>query len=475
MAPSPDSLIIRVEAKTVKKRLWLRWLKYLLVAGICNGAVWGLAISYIKKTPLTFTSDMVLHVNKASDSVSVNLPSIGQANSSLGTPFGTHSDPRENYKLMATSSTVLKTAAQSLDMSMAQYGKPNVEIINNTTLLKIEINAESPQQAETKAQALYQALYERLNVLRAEEQLERDKAVKQALEDARTKLTQAQKKLSSYKQASGYTSSDQIKELIDNMGGLQTKLTDAIAQYRQINDSLQQLSSTLQLSPQKAADALVLQTDREFLKLLAEYTDATTLLTNLLPLRGPNYPDVVEARRQRQAALQALLARGEKLLGIPIEQLTLERLILDNSSGFGVKRGDLFVKLVTMNVELEGLDGQIAILREQMKELETELKVLTEKESIHDNLDRNLQIAQAVFASTLTKIDLSKGDPFASFPMIQIIEAPTTPQEPSAPKPLLIMAGAAVGSIFITAGLTLLWWREPLLKMSKVVIKKAIE
>jgi uncharacterized protein involved in exopolysaccharide biosynthesis len=474
MSSSSESLVT-IPEKTTKKHLWLRWLKYLLLGAICNGAVWGLALTYLKKTPLTFTSELVIHVAGGSPGVSVNLPSIGQANTSSGTSFGSHSDPRENYKLMATSGTVLKIAAESLEMPESEFGKPNVELINNTTLLLLEVNAQDPKVAESKAWSLYQALYKRLNVLRSQEQEERDKAVQQILEDTRVKLTDAQNKLSSYKLKSGFNSSDQIGNLIGNMGDLQTKLIDAIAQYRQNNDSLQQLASTLRLSPQKAADALVLQTDQEFQKILVEYTDATTILTNLLPSRGVNYPDVVEARQKQQASLQALLQRGQKLLGIPVEQLSLERLILDNSNGSGVKRGDLFVQLVKTNADLKGLEGQIATLQEQIANLKAELNVLTEKETIHDNLDRNLQIAQAVFASTLTKIDLSKGDPFASFPMIQIIEEPTLPAEPSAPKPKLVMAGALVGSLFVSAGLTLLWWREPLLKISKQIVKKAIE
>ena len=472
---SPSESIVTIEEKTTKKHYWLRWLKYLLLSAICNGAVWGLALTYLKKTPLTFTSELIIHVAGSSPGVSVNLPSIGQANTSSGTSFGSHSDPRENYKLMATSGTVLKTAAESLEISASQFGKPNIELINNTTLLLLEVNAQDPKVAEAKAWALYQALYKRLNILRSQEQAERDKSVQQILEDTRVKLTEAQNKLSDYKLRSGFNSSDQIKDLIGNMGNLQTKLIDAIALYRQTNDSLQQLVTTLKLSPQEAADALVLQTDQEFQKILIEYTDATTILTNLLPSRGPNYPDVVEARQKQQASLQALLKRGQKLLGIPVEQLSLERLILDNSNGSGVKRGDLFVQLVKMNAELKGLDGQIVTLKRQINNLKTELNVLTKKESFHDNLGRNLQIAQAVFASTLTKIDLSKGDPFASFPMIQIIEEPTLPIEPSAPKPKLVLAGAFVGSLFVTAGLTLLWWREPLLKISKQIVKKAIE
>ncbi|MGF1540688.1 MAG: GumC family protein [Pleurocapsa sp.] len=474
MSSSSESLVT-INKQTTKKYNLLRWLKYLLFAAICNGAVWGLAITYLKKTPLSFTSEMVIHLAGGSPGVSVNLPSIGQANTSSGTSFGAHSDPRENYKLMATSGTVLTIAAESLEISESQFGKPKVELINNTTLLLLEVSGKEPKVAEKKAWALYQALYKRLNILRSQEQAERDKAVQEVLEDTRVKLTEAQNKVSSYKLQSGFSSSDQITNLIGNIGNLQAELINAIARYREINDSLQQLANTLRLSPQKAADALVLQTDQEFQKILVEYTDATTILTNLLPSRGVNYPDVVEARQKQQASLQALLQRGQKLLGIPVEQLSLERLILDNSNGSGVKRGDLFVQLVKMNADLKGLEGQIAVLKEQIEDLKAKLNLFTEKESIHDNLDRDLQIAQAVFASTLTKIDLSKGDPFASFPMIQIIEEPTLPTEPSAPKPKLVMAGAFIGSLFVSAGLTLLWWREPLLKISKQIVKKAIE
>jgi len=472
---SSSEPLVNIEENSTTERHWLRWLKYLLLSAACNGAVWGLALTYLNKTPLSFTSELIIHVAGSAPGVSVNLPSIGQANTSSGTSFGSHSDPRENYKLMAMSGTILNIAAESLEIPTSELGKPNVTLINNTTLLKLEVSAEDPQVAESRAWALYQAIYKRLNILRSQEQAEKDKSVQQILKDTRVKLREAQNKLSGYKLRSGFNSSDQIKDLIGNMGSLQTKLIDAIAQYRTSNDSLQQLVTTLRVSPQKAADALVLQTDQEFQKILTEYTDATTILTNLLPSRGRNYPDVVEARGKQQASLQALLQRGQKLLGIPVTKLSLERLILDNSNGSGVKRGDLFIKLVQTNAELKGLEGQIETLKQQIEDLKGELKILTRKETIHDNLDRDLQISQAVFASTLTKIDLSKGDPFASFPMIQIIEEPTVPEDPSAPKPKLVLAGAVVGSIFVTAGLTLLWWREPLLKISQKIVKKAIE
>ena len=476
MESSSDSLIPPAERSPKPQQdHWLRWLKYLLVGAICNGAVWMLALSYLKKTPPTYTSTLVIHVAGSSPGVSVNLPDIGQANTSSGTAFGSHSDPRENYKLMMTSETILNIAAKALNLSPKEFGKPNVSLIDNTTLLEVNTKGKQPQLAQDKSQALYQALDKRLQELRQEEQLKRDRAVQNALLDAKEKLTAAQNKLSQYKLRSGLNSTGRVKKLIDNIATLQIQQIETVAQHRRISDRLAQLSATLGLTPQKAANALVLATDREFQKILSQYTDANATLLQLRSHRGENYPDVVKARREKEAVLKALLQRGEILLGVPLKQLNLELLILDNSNGSGEKRANLFVQLVDLQAEQQGLAGQMANLQEQIKRLENQLSILTQKESVLDSLDRDLQIAQAVFASTLTKIDLSKSDPFASFPMMQIIEHPTLPTEPSAPKPKLVLAGAVFGSLLVSMGLTILWWREPMVKISKNVMRHIIE
>jgi uncharacterized protein involved in exopolysaccharide biosynthesis len=474
MESQSESIVVKLH-KMIRQDNWLRWLKYLVIFSLCNGTVWVLALSYLKKTPPSYTSSLLLHVAGGGPGVSVNLPDIGQANTSSGTSFGADSDPRENYKLMLMSSNILKSTAEKLKITEAELGKPQVELVQNTTLLEITLSARQPQEASQKLWAIYHVLYDRLNVLRAEEQAERNKGVQKALANAQKKLIEAQKRLSDYKITSGLSSVDQVKDLIGNLGTLQTQLIEAQALYQEKNNSLQQLSTTLQLSPQQAADALVLQTDQEFQKILKEYTDVTTLLNTLSANRGSNYPDVLEAKRQQQAALTAMLQRGQILLRIPLEQLKLERLILDNSNGSGVKRADLFTQLVNLSTEKQGIAGKIATLTEKIAELEARLQILSQKESVFASLDRDLQIAQAVFASTLTKIDLSQNDPFGSFPLIYIIEEPSIPTEPSAPKPKLVLAGAVIGSMFVTMGLTLLWWREPLLSVTKVIIRKAVE
>ena len=59
--------------------------------------------------------------------------------------------------------------------------------------------------------------------------------------------------------------------------------------------------------------------------------------------------------------------------------------------------------------------------------------------------------------------------------MMQVIEEPSLPNEPSAPKPTLVLAGTVVGCLLVSTGLTILWWREPLVKVSKKIMLKIIE
>ncbi|NJM95170.1 MAG: hypothetical protein HC792_01690 [Acaryochloridaceae cyanobacterium CSU_5_19] len=138
--------------------------------------------------------------------------------------------------------------------------------------------------------------------------------------------------------------------MISNIEQLRQKRAEAIATRQQAQNGMQQLAKTLQVAPQQAAEALALQADQEFQKSLADYTTATTTLLQLLPERGPNYPDVVEARNQQTAAQENLLHRSQVLLGRPIPQPLLERLTLNgtnsSSDGSGGNRSALYKSLI---------------------------------------------------------------------------------------------------------------------------------
>ena len=469
-----DASLTPISTPAVHSRSWLRIGKYLVTAAAANILLWAATLNYLKTTPSVFNSEFIVHVAGQGLGVNVNLPSIGQATTSSSSPFSSSADPRENYKLLALGQTILENAAASISLTPEEFGQPKIDLIPNTTTLGFEIEGSSPAIARRKAQALFSTLERRLNTLRLAEQTERDLAISSAVSEAQAKLTAAQQKLSNYKARSGLTSSSQITQLITTIETLRKQQAEKVALSQQIGDRLRDLSTSVQLVPQEAATALLLQTDQQFQKSLDEYTTTTTELEALLKERGPNYPDVVELKSQQQAALNTVLTRGKALLGQSVTLTDIERLNLDNSNSSGVKRGELFQQLITQQAEYQGVIAEIKSLSEQVKSLEQRLKVLVQKESVLDNYLRELQIAEAVFTSTLAKVDLSKSDPFGSYPLIQLVEPPSLPADPSAPRKSLVIMGAGMGSIFITAGLTLLWWRKEILVIGVKVSQKIL-
>ena len=472
MGTTPKSIPVELE-KPVERRspFWLRFFKYIVVAVLVNGTLWSMSLGYLKKTKPTYLSQLTLNIAGSGQGVNVSLPDVGQAVTSTTSAFSSTSDPRENYKLMAMGSTILGNAAKLMDLPEKDFGEPKIKIINNTTMMEITMSGKSAEQAQKKAWAIYTALTDRLTFLRSNEQAARKTGIKEALDSAQERLTNAQLRLSNYKAQSGLNSGEQITDLISNIELLRKQRAELRAQERQSRDRKDQLTLTLGISAQDAAASLLLQTDQQFQKSLKDYSDSTIALKTLLEDRGENYPDVVVLRGKQSAALIILLERGKLLLGKTIDKLSLERLSLDNTNGSGLKRSELFQQLVLLNAEHQGLVGQLAVLSQQIQQLEMRLNLFSQKQAILDRRSRELQMAEAIFSSTLAKIDLSKSDPYGSFPLMQRVEDPNLPEKASAPKPTLVKVGAGMGSVLVTLGLTLIWWRTPILRVSKKTIR----
>ncbi|MEM9001902.1 MAG: hypothetical protein AAGE59_00100 [Cyanobacteria bacterium P01_F01_bin.86] len=445
---------------------WLRIVRYLGVSLLANGLVWGSGFHYLKTTPPIYSSEFTLGIAGTGTGVNLNLPDIGQASSSTASAFGAiRSDPRENYKLILTGDAVLSDAAEQLGLSQPEFGKPKVEIVNNTTVFHIGVSGTKPVEVQKKAATLIVSFNARLDELRKKEQSARDQITQDLLSEAQSKLSEAQLKLSDYKSKSPLKSSDQVTQLINNVENLRQQRAQFIGQEQDARQRLQQLSSSIGLSPKDAAEILALQTDQLFLKSLTEYAEATIELENLLPRRGPKYPDVVATRQRQQASLELMLERGQALLNRPVDLATLEQLSLDNGNGSGIKRTELIQTLVLLESEQQGAAGQISALTEQIAEFENRLNSLSDKEFTLNSLIRDAQIAEAVFAATLAKLDLGNGDPFGAYPLVQVIEEPNLPHKPIAPKKTVVLAGMLLGSILITTGLTMIWWRLLLIKL----------
>ncbi len=452
-----DSLTISSSSKSTRNQG--QWLHYLALGLLANAALWGSALLYLKVKKPTYTSTWAITVPSSGADANVNLPNIGQASYQNSSPYSIlNQDPRQNYKFTAESEPVIAAAAAQLKMPPEKFGQPRIKIVDSSTIMEIELKGASPEEARNKSLALYKALQSRLSELRTQEIAQRDLGTQVALNSAQKKLEIAQNRLSDYQARSGLTSNEQLSQLSSNIEDLRKQRAVVVSQQQQANARLGQISSSLNLSSQQAAEAFALQTDQIFQQNLKDYSDASASLTVSLSQFTSEYPTVIAQRAKRDAAQAALLSRSRFLLNRPVDQATVERLNLANTNST-TGRVKMFDDLVTSQADQRAIQAQAQALDQQIFQLENRLKGLAQQEATLDALKRDVQVTEAIFSSTVTRLDLSKSNSLGSYPLIQMLAAPSLDKSPSSPKKTFVLLGTALGSLLIDAGLVLLWLR----------------
>jgi uncharacterized protein involved in exopolysaccharide biosynthesis len=465
--PIKDAMPITQRSWTLRLLTW-RWTRYIVLSGLANAFIWGSTFSYLKVTKPTYTSNFAMIVTGAGFGINFSLPEIGQASSSNGTGMGSSTyDPRANYEFLFTSEPVMQLAAQIANIPFNEFGKPRIKLIDNTTMMTFEITGRSPEEARKKCDAVHKAIVKHLDILRTREVNQRIAPTQKILQSAQKKLQTANEQSASFKVHSGLSFPDQVNNLSTNIEQLRRQRAETIALEQQTSKRLQQLSADVGLSSDQAADAFLLQADQEFQLHLKDYSEATAALDVLMGKFDINHPQVMKETKRQDAAKTALSERATALLRRAVDPNLLITLSL-NAGGAG--RDPIFQNILSYQADQRGLVAQVKTLDHQIKQLENRLALLAQRQSTLDNLKRTEQIAEAVFASTLAKVDLGMADVFAAYPLVQLAVEPSLPYSPTAPKKEIILAGAAVGSLFTTLGLTLLWIRKPWLKkLSKFI------
>jgi uncharacterized protein involved in exopolysaccharide biosynthesis len=175
----------------------------------------------------------------------------------------------------------------------------------------------------------------------------------------------------------------------------------------------------------------------------------------------PSHPVIVTKQEDIQAAEAALLEQASSVLGRSINLDTLSQLGLkSNSNQFSSQKENLLGKLIDLQGEEQGLKSQAQELGQQILQLEVRQKQRSRSGSELDRLKKNTQVAEAVYSSTLTKLEVNQTDTSNIYPPISLLTQPNLPKKPSSPTAPFILLGSALGSFFLTTALLSLWWRD---------------
>jgi DNA-binding NarL/FixJ family response regulator/uncharacterized protein involved in exopolysaccharide biosynthesis len=439
-----------------------RWKRYLILGIVLNTLLWAFSITALKLKRPVYTSTWTLDLPAARSDTVLEVPGVGRAAQSNDSPYSNFmvADPRTNYKDLLEGPEVLLAAANMVKDAPEEFGSPRVEVIPNTTLMRLAVTGPSPSEARQKAIAFQNAFEAKLGTLRKQEVSQKSQNLKGSLDSAAERLKLAQQRLSNYKVQSGLDSGEQLRDLSVNIESLRRQKSEVLGQAQDSSNQLQQLSGSLGLSPQQAADAFILQSDAVFQQYLLGYSKTSAELGTLQSSLSPTHPKVIETLEENQASRQRLLDRGRKLLGRELNDATLRQINVSNGISSETQRSGLFQTMITTKGRAEGLKGQAGTLDQQIRQLEGMMTSLSNKKSVLVNLERDVQIAEAIFTSTLGKLDLTNSNTSNAYPPVTLRSKPNLPKLPSSPKVVLILLGTFLASVLLSLGLAALWLRD---------------
>ena len=436
-----------------------RWARYIFVGLAGFMVIWAMVAAYVLSSP-TYSSKFSFVLPGKGVNTKVNLQSIGEASTSSSSPFGTRGiNPRVNYKEILVSDLVVRRAAEVHGIEARDFGKPVVKLVDETAIIHVDNKAGSPQAAQEKSEALIKAFNERIEELRMDEMESREEGIRRALAVYQQRLDDAQDALLEHKQNSQYVSARQYEELTMRLERIKEDQVRSLAERKNISGYVQQLSINLGITPTMAANAFMLQADAQFAMNLKDYQEAAANLAVYRSKWGNAHPAIVKEASKQDATLDAMRKRSVELIGV--QDLNVLRLInLTNSA----ERGNLFQDLLTNFAKAKGLEDKIELQRQAINMHIEKLKRYAREAAELENLERNYEIAEAVYTSAVTQIDTSKSDVFASYPLVQVLAAPALPTRPVSPNKPLAIIGGMMGSLMTLFGLFLLWKRKQLIQ-----------
>lgn len=437
----------------------LRW-PYMTTGAMGYAFILMLVSLYMSQSP-KYKSELDLVLPGTGSSNQVSLNEVGQVTSQTSTPFGSGGfNPQVNYKEMLSSRGVIERAAEKVGITAAQFGKPNVKLTQQTSIIAITIIGNSSEQAQLKGWALYESLQEELDKLRADEVARRDLSIKNVLGEYRLRTNAARNEIVDFQQRALLVSRSQMDKLITTVAQLNEKKMYVQAQLVELSDYIQQLSLDLQVSPRLAGKALILQSDPEFRGFIRELSESTMQFSEYRSRWGVAHPKVIAEQSRVNVAKASLIKRGAELSGLDATDM-FTTLHLENNP----KRAELFADLIDAFAKKQGKESELKDLERSHLHLTDQLKVYAREAAVLDRLEKEFDLAEAVYTSAAARLEASKADVFASYPVIQMLTTPSFPVLKASPNPMIAIAAALFGMFFITFGLIVIWQRKALIQL----------
>ena len=437
-----------------------RLLRYLVLLVLGFVIFFGLAGAYYFTTPPSYVSGFTLILPGSGAGASVNLESLGQTNTSSASAYSNPSlSPTQNYKRLIVSDRVRGAVATLLDRPARSLPSPRVRLVDQTPLIYFRVDSDNPADVLVVAEAWLAAFQVELDALRQEEIETRDAAYRQNLVDYERAVTTAQQSVVAFQTRHGLISIEQFGQMVADRDALDARFESALDQARSADGRSTRIAELIDLPEDVAAHIMVLRGDPSFEALRDELALAEAAIAQYGRMYGRNHPEMRRETERHAGLLEAMGLRGDALLGVEAyRSLRLSEINLDDD------RAVLLRQMIDFAGQAAGARSEAVSLRDRLSDANLEIELLSVRAAELDALLRAHQVAETVFASALARMNTSRSDIFASYPLIQVLEPPAAPSGPSSPSKRIAAFAAIGGFVLYCFGVMLLWLRLPLIR-----------
>ena len=433
--------------------------RYALIFVLVLAGLWTPIIAYLRLTPPTYTSDVSLILPGSGAQASVNLADLGQASSSAASAFSsTRISPTQTYKRLLAANRTLERAASQLKLDRSALGAPRIKLVDETSLIHFSMKGGSPEEAQARADAILAVFLDELDVLRQDELAHREQAARVAIVDYELAVEKLRQDIAVVQRESGLVSFDHYKDIVNERDDLAGRVEEARSELRSADASMLALSRLLGIDADVAALNLRLLADPQFQELSQTLADQNAVLAEAEGRFGSRHPVVTSALHALAGTKKSLSARGQMIAGTSVVLASAKLDFAPNP-----QRSALLADLVNMAAECESKSHALDAIENQLAMVNAQIGALAPQAARLDDLSRDYQVAEAVFASALARVDTSKAEVYASYPLVQVLADASLPDRAVSPRPKIAIAAGAVSTLMALMALVLAWIRRPLI------------
>lgn len=433
--------------------------RYVLIFAVAAVALWAPILTYLKMSPPRYTSDVSLILPGSGAQASVNLADLGQASSSAASAFASSRiSPTQTYKRLLAANRTIARAAANLGLPQTALGAPRIKLVDETSLIHFEMTGPTPAAAQARARAILTVFLAELDTLREDELRHRDRAARAAIAEYEAAVLDLRTRIATLQAESGLVSFDHYKDMVAQRDALADRLETARATRRAADATMLSLAAQLGLDAETAALNLRLHADPEFQELARTHAEQSARLAAAQGRFGKRHPQVTSAVHAVKGTEAKLAARGARIGGHALSRSATAFDLAPNPA-----RAALMSDLVAAEAACAAAAETVAALARQHAAADREITALAPVAARLDDLSRDYQVAEAVFASALARTDTSKAEVYASYPLVQVLADAALPEAPTSPRRIIALAAGAAATVMVLMALGLAWLRQPLL------------